>query len=330
MDPSHKDWNSERMAVSPQSGATPSPPSIDALPTSAPTAFEGELSFFSLPELVQLVCSSGQDAEIAVTGRVERRNDEAEQRGRVIVRGGRVFRCSAGATSGEAAFFELARLRHGRFSVNPLPSEGKDQASLLRYSWQELLLESARREDEEKRDSAANADAPPPTQRAASANDGYVELFGSTPPPPPHPAPAPRGEIYDRATERGQLIPFPRKLPSEPTLAPPAALHSAPPPSSLLPPRSSATPAPPIAAPRSSATPAPSIAAPRSTPTPTPSSTRTFSSPMERLMQEATGAYLRREYDRALELFERCREIDPADRRVLHNIERLKNRRNRP
>ena len=204
MDPSHKDRTSERVAVSPQSGATPSPPPIDARAGAAATAFEGELSFFSLPELIQLVCSSGQDAEIAITGRVERRDDEPEQRGRVIVRGGRVFRCSAGATSGEAAFFELARLRHGRFSVNPLPSEGKDQASLLRYSWQELLLEAARREDEAKRDARIMAEAPPPTQRAAGANDGYVELFGSTPPPPA--APTPRGEIYDRATERGQLI----------------------------------------------------------------------------------------------------------------------------
>jgi hypothetical protein len=47
------------------------------------------------------------------------------------------------------------------------------------------------------------------------------------------------------------------------------------------------------------------------------------------LIQDATAAYLRRDYDRALRLFEECLSIDPADRRVQHNIERIKNRRSR-
>ncbi len=325
MDPSQKDRTSGRVAPGPQSGATPSPAPVAARPAGATTAFEGELSFFSLPELVQMVCSSGQDAEISITGRVELRDDEPEQRGRVIVRGGRVFRCSAETTSGEAAFFELARLRHGRFSVNPLPSEGKDQASLLRYSWQELLLESARREDEAKRDSGVMPEPSPPTQRAAGA-DGYVELFGSTPPPPA--GPTARGDIYDRATERGQLIPFPRKAHTEPTPTLPATPLRA---RSATPPPPSATPLPAsVTRPPPTARPVPLAASSRSPEAPARGSARSSGSPLERLIQEATGAYLRREFDRALELFERCRELDPSDRRVEHNIERLKNRRNRP
>src|SRR5262249_19976365 len=102
-----------------------------------PAAFEGELSFFSLPELIQLVCTGGHDSEIDIIA-------EGTRTGNLLIRAGRVFRCVYLGMTGEAAFFQLARLRVGRFRVTPLPSESGNDTSLLNYSWQELLLEAAR------------------------------------------------------------------------------------------------------------------------------------------------------------------------------------------
>jgi hypothetical protein len=44
------------------------------------------------------------------------------------------------------------------------------------------------------------------------------------------------------------------------------------------------------------------------------------------LVQQATAAYLRRDYAEALRCFEECLALRPGDRQVLHNIERLKKR----
>ena len=45
------------------------------------------------------------------------------------------------------------------------------------------------------------------------------------------------------------------------------------------------------------------------------------------LFREATAAYVARRYDDAQALFERCAELEPDDRRVAHNLERLRARR---
>ena len=45
------------------------------------------------------------------------------------------------------------------------------------------------------------------------------------------------------------------------------------------------------------------------------------------LFREATAAYVARRYDDAQELFERCAELAPDDRRVAHNLDRLRRRR---
>ncbi len=46
----------------------------------------------------------------------------------------------------------------------------------------------------------------------------------------------------------------------------------------------------------------------------------------EQILKDATSAYLRRDYDLALKLFEECLALQPEDRRALHNIERIKRR----
>jgi len=380
-------------------------------PGESTAAFEGELAFFSLPELIQLVCSGGRDSEITIS-------EDDRLIGRLLIRSGKVCRCSYGSLIGEKAFFQLAKLRSGRFRVVPWTPERDPESTLQNYSWQQLVLEAARLEDEEKRE------ATPSTQRSTlenvqrpktAAEEFFSDLFNSSPPPPP--ASPPRHEAYARTEERGQLIPFPRKpsddrggdrpfleetsssASSSPSLdssrhsaAPPPPVSTetsvrpgfGPPPSSLSdsavrpgfgpppssfsdtpvrpgfgPPPSSlsdsavrtATPPPPSLSDTTrrglNATPPPAAAwSAISTPPPAPpppsfeqhrrstmmppssgAPPRAPGSAFETLLQQATAAYLKRDFDQALKLFEECRMIDPSDRRVQHNIERIKNRR---
>ena len=49
----------------------------------------------------------------------------------------------------------------------------------------------------------------------------------------------------------------------------------------------------------------------------------------DELFKSATSAYLRRDYDAAMKLFSTCAELRPQDVRVTHNIERLRQRKDK-
>jgi hypothetical protein len=101
-------------------------------------------------------------------------------------------------------------------------------------------------------------------------------------------------------------------LPSEtgaPTLRASSAVVSAPPvaePAPLTPPPPSITLMPPSVAPNSAAA--------------------ATADPYTRLFEDATRAYLRRDYDEAERLFERCAAQRPGDRRAEYNLRKLKER----
>jgi tetratricopeptide (TPR) repeat protein len=65
-------------------------------------------------------------------------------------------------------------------------------------------------------------------------------------------------------------------------------------------------------------------AAPAASPSPAPLAAE---DPFDVLFREATEAYLRRDYTRAIDLFSRCQALRPEDRRVQHNLQRLQSRR---
>ncbi len=67
---------------------------------------------------------------------------------------------------------------------------------------------------------------------------------------------------------------------------------------------------------------APPSAPPRLAPTPQAGDGQQF----DALFRQATEAYLRRDYLSALSIFEVCRTLQPDDKRVLHNIEKLQQR----
>ncbi|MEM9195505.1 MAG: DUF4388 domain-containing protein, partial [Myxococcota bacterium] len=107
----------------------------------------GLLHDITLPELVQMFASRGYSVRIQLAARDGRS-------GLVIVEDGMVGRCEFDKLFGEDAFFALCRIG-GTFAVYRAGAERESQATVSR-SVQDLLIEAATREDEERRDSSGN------------------------------------------------------------------------------------------------------------------------------------------------------------------------------
>src|SRR5512143_417351 len=102
---------------------------------------EGDLSLLSIPDLLQMICLGGYNRDIHLL-------DGPTQLGVIAIRNGRVDRCFGFGTWGEAAFYKLVQLRRGRYKVNDAQDMSASDASLTAHSWQELLMEAARQQDE--------------------------------------------------------------------------------------------------------------------------------------------------------------------------------------
>ena len=305
--------------------------------------FEGDLGALPLGEVVQMGCVGRQRFWIEVWS-------DGQQKGSIVLDGGEVVGASSEHHQGDEAFFALARVPHGRFRVYPASDIDRRALPPTSRSWHELLLETARLSDEDGRPPPPEDDAPRERERSLAK-----EKLGSWRPaenlpesgmvliPPPAPAPDLMGNSAKVASEP----PLPPEDDLPPTLIPPAFL--APPAKPTLVAVPVAALIPPPAAPslgwisapdlpslgRISAPDLPSsgrISAPDlpasgriSTPGKA-ADEREPESPYEIHTREATEAYLRRDYAEALRLFELCLVIRPGDRRILHNIERLRNR----
>src|SRR4051794_35932537 len=102
---------------------------------------EGDLSLLSIPDLLQMFCLGGYSRDIHLS-------DGPVQLGVIAIRQGRVERCFGFGAWGEAAFYRLVNLRRGRYKVNEAQDIGGADAALIARSWQELLIEAARQQDE--------------------------------------------------------------------------------------------------------------------------------------------------------------------------------------
>ena len=102
---------------------------------------EGDLSLLSIPDLLQMICLGRYSRDIYLY-------DGPILVGMMAIRQGCVERCIGLGSRGDVAFYKLVGLRRGRYKVH----EGKElpasDASLSGHSWQELLMEAARRADE--------------------------------------------------------------------------------------------------------------------------------------------------------------------------------------
>ena len=105
---------------------------------------EGDLSLLSIPDLLQMICLGGYSRDIHLF-------EGQTQVGVIAIRNGRVDRCFGHGTWGEAAFFKLVNMRRGRYKVNEAQDMSASDATLTAYSWQELLMEAARQQDEAAR-----------------------------------------------------------------------------------------------------------------------------------------------------------------------------------
>lgn len=235
---------------------------------------EGDLSLLSIPDLLQMICLGGYSRDIHLF-------DGSVQLGVIAIRQGRVERCFGFGAWGETAFHRLVNLRRGRYKVNEAQDVGGADATLTAHSWQELLIEAARLQDEAEH-----------VAQSATAT-GRVIAF---------PTPASHAAAFDLPA------PPPVMAYAAPAVAPIALPH-------IPPPAPVAT-----AAPRrvSQTMELPRIDEPRDGPSPTPDFTR--------LMEEATASYLRRDLARAEELLHQCLALQPGDKRVLQNLERVRRR----
>lgn len=102
---------------------------------------EGDIGMLLISDLLQMICLGGYSRDVHLF-------DGAVQLGVIAIRNGRIERCFGFGTWGEAAFFKLVSVRRGRYKVNEAHDRSGADAALTEYSWQELLMEAMRRQDE--------------------------------------------------------------------------------------------------------------------------------------------------------------------------------------
>jgi len=154
---------------------------------SAQVSFEGRLESLSLADIVQVVCLSQQQARVEVS--------IADRMGVVWMRDGAVVDARYGTAEGLDAFYDLALQPRGRFRV--LPDTAPRPRSIV-DSWQELLMEAARRFDEMVRGTK-------PSERPSFRPSLPVPLASGRPRPPSlRPVPpvgTPSGSLADMLKE---------------------------------------------------------------------------------------------------------------------------------
>lgn len=144
---------------------------------------EGDLTLVSVPDLLQMICLGGYSRDIHLF-------EGPTQVGVIAIRNGRVDRCFGFGIWGEAAFYKLVNLHRGRYKVNEAQDMSASDAALTAYSWQELLMEAARQQDEAEHIAQTAAVAgrviafpSPPGHAAASVAPviAFPSIFDSAP-----------------------------------------------------------------------------------------------------------------------------------------------------
>jgi hypothetical protein len=256
---------------------------------------EGDLSLLSIPDLLQMICLGGYSRDIHLF-------DGPVQLGAIAIRQGRVERCFGFGAWGETAFYKLVNLRRGRYRVNEAQDVGGADATLTAHSWQELLMEAARLQDEAEH-----------VAQSATATGRLIAF----------PTPASHAAAFDLPAPPPAVMAY-----AAPAVAPIALPHIPPPaPASIAPPP---PPIPPTASPTprrvSQTMELEGIDEPRDTTRggvnrpDEPGPTADFA----RLMEQATASYLRRDLARTEELLQQCLALRPGDKRALQNLERVR------
>jgi hypothetical protein len=136
--------------------------------------FAGHLRCASLADLVQLECLSG--ARTAVTVQA------GEQSGHLFFDGGALVHAEAGELTGTNAAFAILEWSQGTFAQSSIAWPGERSIDI---PWQQLLMISAQRRDEEGRDRGPKTLSSVRSSNKPAAVSGAHPRTTRQPPPPP-------------------------------------------------------------------------------------------------------------------------------------------------
>ena len=107
--------------------------------------FSGRLDQFELADIVQMCCQSARSGRLSIV--------RGQERGVMFLENGNIVHAASGRLAGEEAAYEIIDWQHGQFTFEDgrLPS-----SRTITTGWQHLLLESARRRDEQGAAGAAD------------------------------------------------------------------------------------------------------------------------------------------------------------------------------
>ena len=164
----------------------------------AEEGFRGVLRRVGLTDVLQMECLAANSSVLEITA--------SHARGEIYIRGGQIIHAWSGPLRGEAAFFHLLALRGGQFALRSFvaPAEQTIQAS-----WEFLLMEAARKQDEARealRVAEPPAPPPPPPRPAPKTDLSAPSLTSYLPSETEPPAPAPAAALPPPSTRIEEVL----------------------------------------------------------------------------------------------------------------------------
>jgi CheY-like chemotaxis protein len=110
---------------------------LENIATAPTEGFRGMLRQVGLPDVLQMECLNRKSSVLEVTA--------SNDAGRIFIEDGSIIHAESRAQQGEPALFQLLALRGGEFQLRPFI---KPARQTIDGSWESLLMESARLQDE--------------------------------------------------------------------------------------------------------------------------------------------------------------------------------------
>jgi CheY-like chemotaxis protein len=131
--------------------------------------FRGVLRRVGLMDVIQMECLAANSSVLEVTS--------PDLRGEIFIRNGSIIHAWAGDTSGEKGLYRLLSLRGGQFALRPFVEPPQPT---IEGTWESLLMEAARQQDE--------------ARGGESSEEGAVPGLGEVVPAPAVVSASPRAE----------------------------------------------------------------------------------------------------------------------------------------
>ncbi len=156
--------------------------------------FRGVLRRVGLMDVIQMECLAGNSSVLEVSS--------PELRGEVVIRAGAIVHAWAGPLTGEPALYRLLSLRGGQFVLRPFV---EPSLPTIAGSWESLLIEAARQQDEARSRQPAEEEA---FSEGAAAPESpvLVSCLPRTEPEPGTAQPPNRIEEVLLCTAQGEVL----------------------------------------------------------------------------------------------------------------------------